>query len=151
MRLWLPALGSFLLFGTAAAFTQGRTQPEFGNHEALVLVLDAAGPGTYFSTDQFNRWGDSLELSLNISAASATPPALTPTVQGKDAASGQYYTICQGPTVTGEGFTSITVFPGATAAPGICAAVLPATWRLEIDNPASDSWATLTAGASTGR
>jgi hypothetical protein len=143
MRFWLPAL---LLFARAAI------AQEFGNHEALVLVLDAAGPGTYFSTDEINRYGHGLQLSLNISAVSAAPPALTATVEGRDAASGQYYEICQSPVLTGEGFTSITVFPGATAAPGVCAAVLPATWRLAVDNPdTGGNWATLTAGASVGR
>jgi hypothetical protein len=63
----LLALGSLLVFGTAAAFTQVRSPPEFGNSEAPVMALDNAGPGTYASPDQFNRYGHRTVIGNTVS------------------------------------------------------------------------------------
>jgi hypothetical protein len=53
------------------------------------------------------------------------------TIQGKDRASGTYYTILAGAAVTTNSFNTYSVFPGAAATANVSANdFLPEVWRI---------------------
>src|SRR3954451_3932634 len=57
--------------------------------------------------------------------------SITVTIQGKDVASGDYYTLLAGVAITTNTVNRYTVYPGLTAAANVTASdVLPAVWRV---------------------
>ncbi len=69
---------------------------------------------------------------VDITAITGTSPTLTVTLEGKDEASGQYYTILASAAFTATGFTVLRVYPGLTAAANLVATdVLPPHWRVK--------------------
>lgn len=134
----------------AIAFSAPLHAQVFGNTNTGALVtLTAAGAGTTDSADQTNYFGHGLQLGINISAKTGTI-AVTVDVQGRDAASGQYYSLCKTASLTSAAFTLLTVFPGTTAAANsICNVPLPSTWRVEVVSGTGATPAvTMTVGAS---
>jgi len=98
---------------------------------AVLTVTNASGNAN--SPDQTNYNHRGLQLGINISAATGTSPTFQVTIQGKDPASGTYYTLLQSAELTTAGFTLLTVYPGAPATANISAnAPLPRTWRISI-------------------
>ena len=78
-------------------------------------------------------------------------PAATVTVnvQGRDAASGVYYTILSSPGIVATGFTNLTVYPGAsTTANASTPQPLPRTWRVQAIVTGGSASVTGTVGAS---
>lgn len=75
--------------------------------------------------------------------------SITVTIQGKDVASGDYYTLLAGAAITTNTVNRYTVYPGLTAAANVVASdALPAVWRvLVIANNANP--ATYTVGWSS--
>lgn len=122
----------------------------FGNSNTTALVtLTAAGAGTTDSADQTNYYGRGLQLGIDISAKTGTI-AVTVEVQGRDPASGKYYSLCKTASLTSAAFTLLTVYPGTTAAANsVCNVPLPETWRVEVvSGTGSTPSVTLTVGAS---
>lgn len=121
-----------------------------GNIDTAALVaLTAAGAGTAVSPDQTNVNGRGLQLGVNIAALTGTAPTVTVTVQGKDAASGQYYTLLQSAALAATGFTLLTLYPGAPATANVATPqVLPRTWRVSVTVAGTTPSATATIGAS---
>lgn len=96
---------------------------------ALVTLTSATAGGN--SADQTNANGRGLQLGINITAITGTSPTLTVTVQGKDPASGQYYTLLQSAALTAAAFTLLTIYPGAPSTANVSTPqVLPRTWRV---------------------
>ena len=62
------------------------------NIDATLATLAAAAAGSV-TADQTNINARGLQIGINITAITGTTPSLTVTVQGKDAASGTYYTL----------------------------------------------------------
>lgn len=123
---------------------------QFANNDTAALVtLTAAGAGTTDSADQYNPYGAGVVLGINISAKTGTIDVVVK-VQGKDVASGQYYTIAQTASLTSAAFSTLTVYPGIAASSNVAiSAVLPTTWRAEVVcGTGSTPAATLTVGAS---
>lgn len=113
---------------------------------ALVTLVNAAGSTTN-SADQVNYNGRGLQVAINLTAIGATT-TLTITVQGKDTASGQYYTLLASAAISAAGFTTLTVYPGLTAAANSVAnQVLPRTWRVTAQVSGSNT-ASATVSAS---
>lgn len=116
-------------------------------HEDITLLASAARTASVNTADQINRGHRGLHLVIDATASAATP-SVTFTIQGKDATSGQYYTILASAAVTGTGTTVLRVFDGATASANVTANdVLPATWRLSVSAADADSL-TYSVGAS---
>lgn len=117
------------------------------NLPALV-TLTAAGAGTTDSPDQDNPGGRGVVVVADITASSGTI-AVTVAIQGKDAASGKYYTLLTSASLTGTGTTVLTVYPGLTAAANVTVTnVLPATWRVRVVSGAGVTPSvTMTVGA----
>lgn len=81
----------------------------------ITVFPSAARTATATGDDIEVRAGRGLHLTINATAASATPSVVF-TIQGKDVTSGSYYTILASAAITGTGTTVLRVFPGATAA-----------------------------------
>lgn len=116
---------------------------------AALITLSAAGAGTTNSADQTNYSARGVKVGINISASSGTISVVV-NIQGKDAASGTYYTIASTAALVGTGFVSLTVYPGITAAANSAVAdVLPRTWRVQVVSGAGVTPSvTATVGAS---
>lgn len=98
-----------------------------------VLTLTAQGAGTVNSADQLNVNGRGIVLGINTTVDAAG--AYTVAVQGKDIASGQYYTIPGAITaaIAATGFTTLSVYPGIVAAANAAVSwPLPRTWRVQV-------------------
>lgn len=147
---------------TARAVTQGVTNPStppaqlfvpsdgegnLGGNQDVTLLTASAATTTQQSSDQVNVNARGVKVVLDVTAAGTGSVSLT--IQGKDPASGKYYTLLAGAAVTTVSTNVYTVFPGATSAANVAANdLLPHTWRVQVTannaNPTS-----YTVGAST--
>jgi hypothetical protein len=95
-----------------------------------VLTLTAATANANGS-DFESRDCKGAHFFINVSAVSGTNPTTTITVEGKDVASGTYYTILASAALAGVTTGTLKVYPGMTAAANLVASdVLPATFRV---------------------
>jgi hypothetical protein len=112
----------------------------------LGAVLTLAGATTaQFSPDLTNFNGRGVQIGINVTGLTGT--SVTIAVQGKDVASGQYYTLLSSAAITATGFTLLTIYPGGPSiANQSSPLVLPRTFRVS----ATPTGATVTAtiGAS---
>lgn len=100
------------------------------NHQDLTALVSAARTGTLNSADLTNHNAQALHLVIDVTAIVSTPSVVF-TVQGKDALSGQYYTILTSAAIVGVGTTILRVFPGAVAAANLTANDrIPRTFRV---------------------
>ena len=77
-----------------------------------------------------------------------TSPTITVTIQGKDTASGSYYTLLASTAIAADGVTELTVYPGITASSNVAASAhLPATWRVSYAFGGTTPAVTATIGA----
>jgi hypothetical protein len=84
---------------------------------------------------------------INITAVTSSP-SVTFTIQGKDPASGTYYTILASSAQTGAGQVILRVHPDLTAsANAVAKDMMPAVWRVTATHGNTDSM-TYTVGAS---
>lgn len=120
-----------------------------GNYDTAALVTLAASAVSGNSVDLTNVNGHGLQLGINITAITGTVPTITVTIQGKDIASGQYYTLLQSAAIATTGFTLLTLFPGATATANVSSPqVLPRTYRILYTIAGTTPAVTATIGAS---
>ena len=100
------------------------------NANSTIATLTAASASGN-SVDLNNPGGSGLILAIDITAITGTTPSITVTVQGKDAASGKYYTVLASAALSTVSTTILRVFAGATAAANTAANdKLPCTWRV---------------------
>lgn len=120
-----------------------------GNYDlAAIITLTAQAAGTVNSADQTNYNNSGVVAGLNLTALGAAT-TVTLNIQGKDSASGVYYTIASTTAVAATGFTSLSVHPGITVvANSKIADILPRTWRAQAV-VAGTNTATGTVGASS--
>ncbi len=103
----------------------------FNQDRGTLIALSAAGAGTYTSIDQDNFVAKGANVFANITAITGTSPTLTVIIEGKDSASGQYYTILSSAALGATGFTPLTVYPGVTAVANSAASqIVPKYWRV---------------------
>lgn len=99
------------------------------NHDETIATLAAAAAGTYVTSDFDNPHGDAITAAVDITAVTGS---LTVTIQGKDPASGKYYTILASAALAAVATTVLRVFPGAAVTANVSANdVLPKTWRVQ--------------------
>lgn len=117
------------------------------NNLGALATLSAASTGGN-SVDQNNAQGRGVVVGVNITAITGTSPTLTVTIQGKDTASGEYYTLLASAALTAVGFTELTVYPGAAVTANVSASLpLPQTWRVSYAVGGTTPAVTATIGA----
>ena len=119
-----------------------------GNADAAALITAAGTTTTQTSADQTNSSGRGVIVVLNMSVIGIG--SVTLAIQGKDAASGQYYPLLTGAAVVANSVNVYNVYPGLVAAANAAAnSQLPHTWRVVVTannaNPV-----TYTVGAAVG-
>ncbi len=121
----------------------------FDNFDTGAIVsLSAAGAGTTNSADQTNIAGNGAKCVVDITVAGGTP-TLTVTIQGKDTASGKYYTILTSAALASVSTTVLTVFPAAPVTANVSANdEIPHVWRLSAVVGGTTPAVTATAGCS---
>lgn len=98
--------------------------------KGALITLAAAGAGTSQSPDQINQYGKGIKVVIDITVVGGAP-TLTVTIQGRDRASGKYFTILASAALTAVGTTVLTVYPGLTASANVVANdVIPEDWRI---------------------
>ena len=113
----------------------------------VTLITASGATTTQTGTDQTNDGCRGVKVVLDMTVVGTG--SVTLTIQGKDAASGKYYTLLAGAAVTTNVTNVYTVYPGLTAAANVTASdVLPHTWRV-ITTANNANPCTYTVGAST--
>lgn len=89
-------------------------------------------------------------VTVYVKSTAIGTGSITVTIQGKDVASGDYYTLLAGVAITTNTVNRYTVFPGATVAANVSANdCIPSIWRILVTannaNPATYTvgWSTL--------
>ncbi len=129
---------------TAVALTDG--EGNLKSNADLTLITAAAVTATQTSPDQTNGFGRGLIVVLDMTAVGTG--SVTITIQGKDPASGKYYTLLAGAAVVTNSTNVYTVYPGAPATANVSAnSPLPRTWRVVVTANNANA-TTYTVGAS---
>lgn len=87
--------------------------------------------------DNLSHLGVQLVVDITAETVGNSTHTVVVTIQGKDPASGKYYTLLQSASLTSTGTTLLTVHPSVTASANVAAAhVLPRTWRVLVTHTA---------------
>lgn len=157
MKKFLLAAAFALLFvsqasaqiGVPTSGGTGNAITNDSNTDTGALITHTAASVGVNGADQTNGGGHGINVVINITAITGTTPTLTVTLQGKDTASGVYYTILASAALAATGTTVLTVFPGAaTTANASASAQLPRTWRVISAIGGTTPAVTATVGAS---
>lgn len=117
------------------------------NVEIVVGTLVAAASGVF--PDQTNKAAKGIQIVIDVTAITGTAPSIVVTLQGKDVASGKYYTLLASAAITAVGTTVLNLYPGLMAAANVVAnGVLPRTWRVIYTIAGTTPSVTSTIGAS---
>jgi len=107
------------------------------NHEVTVLA-SAARTASTSSADQTNYNARGVMVNVRVTAITDTP-SVTAKIEGKDTASTSYFTILESAAIAATGLTTLTVYPGITAAANVSAShIVPRLWRITVTNADSD-------------
>lgn len=99
------------------------------NTDTAALITAAGATTSQTGADQTNREGRCVTVILDMTTVGTG--SVTLTIQGKDAASGKYYTLLAGAAVTTNSTNPYWVCPGAATTANVSAALpLPRTWRV---------------------
>jgi hypothetical protein len=128
MKRILIALAATLL--CAFALAQSRILPITVTPSATALTS-----ATFTTSDMTNAEWQGAHIVINATALSGG--TLTPKIQGKDPASGAYYTVLTGAAISGAGTSVLRVYPSLTPTTNTVADLLPRTWRLQITSSSS--------------
>lgn len=119
------------------------------NVDTAALITHTAAAAGSSGADQTNVSGRGLQVGVNITAGTGTAPTIQVLVEGKDAASGVYYTLFASAAIAATaGFTLLSVYPGLTASAAIGNQALPRTWRVRTVIGGTTPAVTATVGAS---
>lgn len=114
-----------LMMAALSAFGQANF-----NLQGTVLPSLSRSAATVSSADQVNNQWRGGQFIINVSTfVSGT---YTPTIQGKDPVSGNYYTILTGPAIGSTSTTALQVYPGVSVTTTGASALLPRTWRISL-------------------
>lgn len=112
-----------------ALFNGGTFDRRRGNVDTPLLTAASGATVSQNSSDQTNYNGRGVKILINMTAAGTG--SVTFTIQGKDVATGLYYTILASAAVTANGVTVLTVYPGIAVTANVAASdALPRTWRI---------------------
>jgi hypothetical protein len=139
----MQTVASYNMLSNGSTFDRQR-----GNFDTAALQTFAAtAAGTTNSADQTNYNGHGVNVVLNLTTV--TTATVTVTVQGKDAASGVYYTLLTSAAIATSGTTLLTVYPGTAAVTNLDSNTpLPRVWRVSTTIVGGSAAVTGTIGAS---
>lgn len=124
------------------------TSNVIGNSDSTISSLVAASTNGN-SADIINYSGRGVQLVIDITAITGTTPVLIATVQGKDIASGKYYTLLTSAALSTVSTNLLTVYPGAPTTANVSVPqVLPRTFRVLYTITGTAPAVTATIGAS---
>lgn len=128
------------------ALWNGATFDQQRNNMNLGALITASGAtSTQTSPDQTNHNGKGVVVVLDMTTVGTGNVTLT--IQGKDTASGKYYTLLAGAAVTTNVTNTYTVYPGITATANVSASnIVPRVWRIQVTANNANA-TTYTAGA----
>ena len=86
-----------------------------------LAAFTAAGAGTTQSALLGTNGAAGVKVVVDITAITGTSPTLQVTIQGRDPASGQNWTILASANLTATGLTVLTVYPSLTAVANLVA------------------------------
>jgi len=117
----------------------GATWDRQCNNKSGTLLATLARTATPTAVDQVNYNARGIVIIIDVTAVANTPSVVF-TIEGKDIASGKYYTILASAAITGTGTTVLRVYPGLTAAANVTVSdILPRDWRLVATHADADS------------
>lgn len=116
------------------------------NNDVVPLPAQVGATTTQTGADQINPAGRGVKVVLDMTVVGTG--SVTLTIQGKDIASGKYYTLLVGAAVVTNSTNVYEVYPGIAVAANVSAsATLPRTWRVLVTANNANA-ATYTVGAS---
>lgn len=116
------------------------------NNTDLVILSSAVRAASANGQDRTNQNARGILVVIDVTAV-PTVDTVTFTLQGKDPASGKYYTILASAALVAAGTVVLRVYPGLTAAANLVASdALPRTWRLITTHSAATNF-TYSVGA----
>jgi hypothetical protein len=102
------------------------------NRQLGALITHTTASAGVTGGDQDGSQHKGILVFVRISAITGTSPTLTVTIEGKDATSGQYYTVLASAALNATGLTVLKVYPGLTASANVAVNdVLPPNWRVK--------------------
>jgi hypothetical protein len=117
-----------------------------GNVDTAALITAAGVTTTQTGTDQVNYGGRGVVVVFDMTVVGTG--SVTLSIQGKDVASGKYYTILAGVAVVTNITSVYTIYPGAAVTANVSSnSPLPRTWRV-LATANNANAATYTVGAS---
>jgi len=136
--IWFTFFAWMLCFG--AAFIEPARAQDAGFNSNQVMLTSAVRTATNSTPDQVNLGWRGAHVIMNVTAAPGVD-SVTLTIQGKDPASGTYYTILAGLAETTTGIKVYKVYPGITASGNAAASdFLPSLWRVTITHSAGTNF-----------
>lgn len=116
-----------------------------GNSDTAALITCAGCIATQTGTDQTNAGQRGLKVVVDMTVVGTG--SITCAIQGKDVASGKYYSLLTGAAIITNSTNVYTVYPGITATTNSTADILPRTWRV-VCTANNANATTYTVGAS---
>lgn len=105
----------------------------------LTVLASAARVATVNSADLKNYNCRGVIVVIDATAEVDTASVVAK-IQGKDPASGQYYTILESAAIDAVGTRVLVVYPGVTVAANLAAShPLPETWRVRLEHADADA------------
>jgi hypothetical protein len=102
-----------------------------GNVDTGALITATGATTTQTTADQTNYNGRGVKVVLDMTTVGTG--SVTATIQGKDTASGKYYTLLAGAAVATNSTNVYSVYPGLPATTNVSANdLLPRTWRVVV-------------------
>jgi len=108
--------GTFPAVSAVPALYNGASLDRMRGNIDATLLASAARTATPTKVDQTNYNGRSLIVVIDVTVVPGSAPSTVFTIQGKDGASGKYYTILASAAITGTGTTVLRVSPHYAAA-----------------------------------
>lgn len=120
--------------------------PVFAQNISGVLAPSAARTSTFTSPDQDNPQWRGVSIILDVTAY--TSGTWTVHIEGKDIASGKYYTLLTGAAVNSTGTNVYRIYPSLANVANVSASsTLPRTWRVRVVGASTPS-ATFSVGVN---
>jgi len=120
-------------------------EPSFNNQD-LVILASAVRAASANGADRTNGNARGIIIVIDVTLVPGVD-TVTFTLQGKDPASGKYYTILASAALVGAGTVVLRVYPGLTAAANLVVSdLLPRTWRVITTHSAATNF-TYSVGA----
>lgn len=119
---------------------------ETGNAEIDLIASTSTGSNAASAVQQNNN-SRGLHVMIDVTAVTGGS-TITPSIQGLDNTSNQFYDLLIGLPINAIGLTIIKLYPGITGSPNISANdILPRNWRVFVENTGGGSY-TFSVGAN---